>query len=76
MSKEQILKEFDDKYNWEESTDYWKGFANNIKQFISKSIDQTREETIRGVERFASYDTYNGERYLNIKEDILNKLKK
>ena len=52
-TKEKLLEEFDKKFrltiscfssNAEEITD-------NIKQFISKAIDQTREETIREMER-------------------------
>jgi len=65
MSKEKILKEFDDGFGI-----YWSNYKNtlfrcnpndildkpsvitseSIKQFLSQAIDQTREETIREVE--------------------------
>ena len=54
MSKEKILKEFDEKFNRYKLTfdecasldaDYWEA-----REYLIKAIDQTREETIREVE--------------------------
>ena len=62
MNRKDILKEFEDKYGKDfiiksEPEDYiHKGVdpsfnINDIKDFISKAISQTREETIREVEK-------------------------
>jgi hypothetical protein len=48
-------REFDRKYNVAESTDYWKGFANSIKQFIKDLRKKDEEELIKmfdGVEEY------------------------
>lgn len=47
MSKEQILKEFEDKYSsFELCNQVSKPELDKLKDFISKAIDQTIEETI------------------------------
>ena len=52
MSKEKILEEFENKYSaFELCNQVSKPQLDKLKQFLSKAIDQTREETIREVEK-------------------------
>lgn len=102
MSKETILKEFDEKYpnttlyqvqQFHIGTGHTERrnilISGDIKDFLSKAIDQTkketREETIREIEelllknlRYDEYVLYGETGYITeIKiKDILNKLKK
>ena len=84
--KEQILKEFEDKYSsFEFCNQVSKPELDKLKDFISKAIDQTREETIgeaiRKIEKIkiAVVKQTGAYKYNSCYEDcidILNKLKK
>ena len=67
MSKEKLLEAFDkefgkDGFYVETSIDCNNNYTNTeIKQFISKAIDQTREETIRECEGLLPEENYGHE---------------
>jgi len=67
MSKETILEEFDKEFVDRISGDMWQTTSREkIKQFISKAIDQTREETIKEVENILPRES----KYLDNSVDI------
>lgn len=72
MSKETILKEFDEKFNWEEIFGKNSKAQQSLRELLSKAIDQTREETIKEVEEMLPKKVIGAN--LDI-EKILNKLK-
>jgi hypothetical protein len=95
MNRKDILKEFEDKYGKDfiiksEPEDYiHKGVdpsfnINDIKDFISEAISQTREETIRAIPEEMKYDPETDSEesktwiagFNNCRNQILNKLKK
>jgi hypothetical protein len=87
MSKEKILEEFDKKYyskyllNGDKMPAFEmnNAFLEDVKQFLSQALDQTKEETIRKMEevlpnRDEIIEDPIG--YLERLEEDLNKLKK
>ncbi len=87
--KEKLLEEFDDKlekYNKDGGfIEYVEGYDCNdfdvesIKDFISKALAQTREETIREIIGMCvNFDDYNNDQIISkeMLEELLNKLKK
>ena len=80
MSKEQILKEFDEIYG---ENHHKICIGKNcechkvVKQFLIKAISQTREETIKEIEDILIYLDNNREEHQIINEikEELNKLK-
>ena len=81
MSKEKILKEFDEKFNRYKLTfdecasldaDYWEA-----REYLIKAIDQTREEMIREVEEMLPRKSGMVVTYLNEQENkLFNEWKK
>jgi len=75
MSKEKILEE--SYKNLIKYLDWNIECEKEIKEIISKAIDQTREETIREVEwEIENWEIVDGKSFTSDKiKDILNKLK-
>ena len=85
MSKEKILKEFDEKFNRYKLTfdecasldaDYWEA-----REYLIKAIAQTREETLKELIREYQDNELDGNGYdfyfsIRAKIDELNKLNK
>lgn len=82
MSKEKILEEFDKEFVDRISGDMWQTTSREeIKQFISQAINQTREETLKELIREYQDNELDGKEYdfyfsIRAKIDELNKLKK
>lgn len=90
--KDKILKEFDEKYpnttlyqvqQFHIGTGHTERrnilISGDIKDFLSKAIDQTREETIREIIGMCvNFDDYNNDQIISkeMLQELLNKLKK
>jgi len=70
--KEEFYKKF--RYIQEIENEISGNSYNRIADYFGSLLSQQRKEVLEEVEKFASYDKYNGERYLNIKEEIIKSL--
>ena len=77
-TKEEILKEFDERFNWEEIFGKNSKAQQSLRELFIKALAQTREETIREVEEeIKSWENEDGKSFTSDKiKNILNKLKK
>lgn len=77
-NKEEILKEFDERFNWEEVFGKNSKAKQSLRELFIKAIAKTREETIREVEEEIK-DFYTIHPQYRTKVNLLsriNKLKK
>jgi len=79
MSKETILKEFDERFNWEEVFGKNSKAQQSLRELFIKAIDQTREETIRDVGDIVNkiiikdYSNKWGDNVVDFAQDIVNR---